>query len=254
MAYATPMLFTLFVWWFSTGLILYLDKLPRATHRRSLAGASALLAAALLGLFATRNDTSVAGAYGAFLCSVLVWGWQEMAFLMGLITGPRREPCPAGCSEGRRLVAAAQTVLYHELALALSAGTILALTWGGANQVGLWTFSVLWVMRLSAKLNLFLGVRNRSEDFLPEHLRYLETFFKRQSINLLFPVSVAAASIAAVLGWDWVFAHDPGRFESVQVNLVSSLLTLGILEHWFMVVPLPASALWQWMVPSTPPR
>ena len=50
-----------------------------------------------------------------------------------------------------------------------------ALTRDGANQVGLWTFVILWAMRQSAKLNVFLGVRNLSEEFLPEHLRYLET-------------------------------------------------------------------------------
>ena len=32
-AVAFPVLCTLFVWWFSTGAILYLDGLPRRTHR-----------------------------------------------------------------------------------------------------------------------------------------------------------------------------------------------------------------------------
>jgi putative photosynthetic complex assembly protein 2 len=41
------------------------------------------------------------------------------------------------------------------------------------NQVGTGTFAVLWVMRISAKLNLFLGVRNLSEELLPPHLAYL---------------------------------------------------------------------------------
>ena len=35
------------------------------------------------------------------------------------------------------------------------------------NQVATWTFALLWVMRLSAKFNLFLGVRNRGEEFGP---------------------------------------------------------------------------------------
>ena len=41
-AYALPILYALFVWWFSTGLILYLDRLPRHTFRWSMLGATAL--------------------------------------------------------------------------------------------------------------------------------------------------------------------------------------------------------------------
>ena len=33
-------------------------------------------------------------------------------------------------------------------------------------------------MRQSAKLNLFLGVRNLGVEFLPQHLRYLQSFFR----------------------------------------------------------------------------
>jgi len=28
--------------------------------------------------------------------------------------------------------------------------------------------------------------------------------------------------------------------------LLATILTLGILEHWFLVVPLPVNAIWQW--------
>ena len=34
-------------------------------------------------------------------------------------------------------------------------------------------------MRQSAKLNVFLGVRNLSEEFLPQHLHYLQSYFTR---------------------------------------------------------------------------
>ena len=29
-------------------------------------------------------------------------------------------------------------------------------------------------------------------------------------------------------------------------TFVGTLLTLAILEHWFLVLPLPADALWSW--------
>jgi hypothetical protein len=33
---AAPVLFALFAWWFSTGIIIYLDGLPRHTYRWSM--------------------------------------------------------------------------------------------------------------------------------------------------------------------------------------------------------------------------
>src|SRR5664279_810985 len=154
--YVAP-LFTLLVWWISTGVILYLDGLPRRTFRWSMLGATLALACACYGLFVTRNNVSVAGAYGAFTCAVLVWAWQEVAFLLGFVTGPSRAPCPQGCRGWRRAGYALQTILYHEFALLVLAMTVYALTRGGANNIGWWTFCVLWMMRQSAKVNLFLG-------------------------------------------------------------------------------------------------
>ena len=163
-----PVLYALFLWWFSTGLILYLDGLPRRTFRWSMLGCTVLALLSLWGLFATRDDTSVLGAYAAFTYGLLVWGWHEMSFLMGYVTGPRREPCPGGCRGWRHLMHAIEAILWHELAIAATAVVMLALTWDSANQVGTWVFMVLWVMRLSAKLNVYLGVPNLTDEFLPE--------------------------------------------------------------------------------------
>ena len=49
-----------------------------------------------------RRQASVAGAYCAFTCALLVWGWQEIAFLLGCVTGPRRSACPHGATGWRR--------------------------------------------------------------------------------------------------------------------------------------------------------
>jgi len=106
-----PMLFALFVWWFSTGVIIYLDGLPRRTFKWSFLGGTLLMFAALWGLAATRNDTSVMGAYLAFTWGTLAWGWQEMSFYMGYVTGPRRTPCPDGCGGLKHFGHAIQTSL-----------------------------------------------------------------------------------------------------------------------------------------------
>lgn len=246
MSYVLPALYTLFLWWFSTGVILYLDGLPRRTFRWTMAAATIVLVVSLWGLVATRNDVSVSGAYIAFTCAVAVWGWQEVGFLLGYITGPRRGPCPVGATGWSRLGFALQTILHHELATASLALILFVGVGSGANRTGVWAYVVLWVMRQSAKLNLFLGVRNLGEKLLPDHLRYFETYFARRRMNLLFPLSLAASTAAAVFVWWNAFTAATGTAAETGSALVGTLLLLAIVEHLFMILPLPADALWRW--------
>jgi putative photosynthetic complex assembly protein 2 len=244
--YLMPILFTLFAWWFSTGVILYLNGLPRWTHPWTMLAATVLLGIGLLGLVATRDDTRVAGAYLAFTSSLLIWAWQEVAFLLGYVTGPRRTALPAGSTGWRRAGYALQTLLHHELALLVLGVAVVAITWDASNPTGLAAFMIFWAMRQSAKLNVFLGVRNCSEDFLPNHLRYLQSYFKRAPMNPLFPVSVIASSWLAMLVWQAAGVEGIRAFDATALTLAGSLLSLAILEHWFMVLPLPSQALWNW--------
>ena len=162
------------------------------------------------------------------------------------MTGPRRTACPVGSTGWRRAGFAIQTLLHHELALMVLCIAVVAVTWGGTNPTGIATFMIFWVMRQSAKLNVFLGVRNLSEAFLPPHLKYLQTYFKRAPMNALFPVSVAVSSWLAVLLWQAAAAHGVSAFEATALTFSGTLLSLAILEHWFMVLPLPSQALWNW--------
>ena len=244
--YLWPVAYTLFVWWLSTGVILYLNGLPRWTHPWTMLGATVLLGVAMLGLAVTRDDTRIGGAYVAFTGALLVWAWQEVAFLLGYVTGPRRTPCPPGSTGWLRAGYALQTLLHHELALIVLGLSVASITWGGTNPTGPCAFLIFWVMRQSAKLNVFLGVRNLNEDFLPVHLKYLQTYFRRAPMNALFPVSVAASSWLAWLIWQAASAHGVTRFEATALTLMGSLLSLAILEHWFMVLPLPSQVLWAW--------
>lgn len=244
-----PILFALFVWWFSTGVIIYLDGLPRKTFKWSFLGGSLLTIGALWGLYATRNDTSIAGAYLAFTWGTLAWGWQEMSFYMGYVTGPRREPCPEGCSGLRHFGHAIQTSLYHELAVIASAVLVVALTWGGANQIGSWTFLIMWWMHQSAKLNVFFGVRNLSEEFLPEHLQFLRSFLTKKPMNAFFPVSVSVSTVVTTLLFQRAFAPDAGAFQAIGFTFLAFLMALAILEHWLLVLPFP-SKIWDWGLKS----
>jgi Protein of unknown function (DUF3623) len=119
--------------------------------------------------------------------------------------------------------------------------------------VGTWTFMILWWMHQSATLNVFLGVRNLNEEFLPEHLHFLKSFLTKKPMNLLFPVSVTVSTIIAVTLVEKAVAPGAGAFRAVGFTLLATMMTLAVLEHWFLVLPLPAAALWRWGLASRAP-
>lgn len=244
--YLLPAAFTLFVWWFSTGVILYLGRLPPWTFKWTMLKSTLLLCFALVGLSISASSATVSSAYCAFTCALLIWGWQEIAFLLGYVTGARRSECPADSRGWKRAWQATETILHHEFALVVLAILVFAVSWNKPNQTGWWTYLVLWTMRLSAKLNLFLGVRNLSENFLPAHLAYLQTYFTRRSWNWLMPISVAAAVTVLVPLWMAASVQPAEGFAATSLCLVAGLLTLAVVEHVFMILPLPTTWLWKW--------
>ena len=185
-AVAPAILYALFVWWFTTGLVLLLVLRQRRTMTVSLVGAALLFPLSLYLLARTGGQASVPGAYLAFTAAIVLWGTQETAFLTGVVTGPRPLPCPPGASGAARLRPAIGAILYHEIALLASGAAVLAVTWGAANQVGALTFLVLWTMRLSAKLNLFLGVPVLNDEAMPRQIEHLRSYFLRGPVNAFF--------------------------------------------------------------------
>lgn len=246
LSYGIAVGYALFLWWFSTGVILYLDKRPEHTYPWSLAGATLALVIAFGVLVWSRDMATVTGAYAGFTAGVVIWGWMEMSYFMGFITGPRKLPCPENCHGWQRFRLALSTSLYHELVIVAAAGLMLWLTWGAVNAVGTWTYLILWLMRWSAKLNLFLGVPNLNEDWLPERIRFLTSYLAKRPMNLLFPVSVSVATVIMCLLVDTAVELPAGSFTGVALMLAATLLALAILEHWFLVLPLTDGALWRW--------
>ena len=240
--------YALFVWWFSTAVIILLDNLPRRTFRWSMAAGSALFAISLWRIAASAHDTSVAGAYGAFTYAVLAWGWQEMSFFMGFVTGPRRTGARQNATIGERFADGVASCLYHELAILATALVIVASTWGEPNQAGTWTFMVLWAMRQSAKLNVFLGVRNLGERFVPTHLHYLLTYMAKRPMNPLMPVSVTAGTTVTVVLAFRIGQPGIGASEAATYTFLVTMLALAVLEHWMLVLPLPFERLWSWVL------
>jgi len=243
--WAFPLLFAVLVWWASTGAILFLDGLDRRTFGLSLGLTGVAAIVSLILLYVYRDTTEPSAAYLSFAAAVVIWGWNEMAFLMGIVTGPRREPADPRAEGWARFRQAAATVIWHELTIAASAIAIVAATWGGANQVGFMTFAILWLMRLSAKLNIHWGAPNVAVEFLPPHLAYLGGYFRRRAANSFFPFAVTAATIATfLLARQAAAASD--AFGLVSYTLAASLAGLAVLEHWLLFVPLSMNWLWNW--------
>jgi putative photosynthetic complex assembly protein 2 len=245
-SYALPPVYAAFVWWFSTGAVLVLVGRARRVEPLTVAIAASLVVGSLYGLAVSAGDASVGGAYIAFTSTILLWGAQEIAFLSGWVTGPRPLPCPTDVMGLKRLGPALAAILYHELTLMACGAAIVALTWRQSNQVALWTFEALWVLRQSAKINLFLGVPVTNDELMPASVRFLKTYFIRKPIGAFFPVSVTLATAVLVILIQRIVEVAVTPFDIVGLTLVSTLFALGVVEHWFMLLPLPAITLWGW--------
>ena len=246
---------TLFLWWFSTGAILWrvrhADRAGGGAHQLSVVLGLPLLIGGIWGLAVTLDDPTANGTYGAFLAALALWGWIELAFLSGIITGPNTDPCPPFARGWDRFWRAATTILWHEAAL-VAALTLLALAaWTAPNPFGLYTFALLFFARLSAKLNLFFGVPRINTEFLPIPLQHLSSHFRHARMNWIFPVSVTLLTFATGC---WLERAWSAPTEAALVGhiLLAALTALALLEHWFMVLPLPDQKLWRWMLPDSP--
>ncbi|MES2021266.1 MAG: putative photosynthetic complex assembly protein PuhE [Pseudomonadota bacterium] len=241
-----PLLFALMLWFIGTAAVVWLDSRPQHTFRTSftLVGWLALIATG--AVWARADDASWGGAYLGFAAAIVIWGWHEMGFLMGFVAGPNRAPCPPGVVGWARFRAATATVIHHEVAIAATALLLFALTWGQPNQAAPLTFLLLFVLRLSAKFNLYLGVPNLSDEVFPAHLAYLKSYFRKRAFNALLPLSIGGS--AALAGWAWTLAEAaPAQSgTATTATLLAGLAALGVVEHLFLVLPLRDAKLWHW--------
>ncbi len=64
-----------------------------------------LLALGVVGFHQTLADASPTGVYVGFLSALAIWGWIELAFLSGVITGPNRGPARRARPDWERFIA-----------------------------------------------------------------------------------------------------------------------------------------------------
>ncbi|MFN4019783.1 MAG: putative photosynthetic complex assembly protein PuhE [Erythrobacter sp.] len=245
-----PFIVTVAIWFIATGLIAWADNRERSTFTGAMliggfAGIAGLVVILIASLVA-----EVWAVYLAFIGALMVWGWHELAFLTGAAAGPRRGLADPDLTGIARFRQAASTVMHHEVALALTALLLISLSWNVPNQIGATVFVLMFAMRLTSKINLFIGVPNSTSEMLPEHLAYLKTYFGRNRLTVVLP-----ASICGILAATWWFAQAAlaapvGSAEMVGASLLATLALLGVLEHLFLALPFRDGMLWGWALPQ----
>ena len=241
-------LFAAAIWWIGTGLVVLVV-------RRSELGIAALLQIIVLvnvsffGLAFSASDATASGAFIAFVSAVCLWGILELAHLLGWLTGPEKSACPDGVVGWSRFLRAVQVGLYHDLLIVAAAVALWVLVWNEPNKVSAYSFTVLWLMRWSAKLNLFLGVANFDSALVPERMQYMASYMRQRSLNPLFPVSVIIGCFAV---WTFAVGALTHTSEHLQTSgmLLGTLAALGVLEHLLLMLPLRDSRLWRWAMPA----
>lgn len=246
--------FALFAWWFFTGAILLIvrraDAGDQVAHGRNVFLTVPFFALGFAGLWISAQEMTVTNVYLAFVAVLLVWGWIELAFLSGVITGPEKAPCPETLRGYPRFARAWDTISRHELLLAGAMLSVVMLTAHAENTVGLWTFVILFTARISAKLNLFFGVPRINTEFVPAPLQHIKTYFRKGPITAAFPIGVTFLSVTAACFAERLFSAQTTA-DTVGFALLTALAALATIEHWFMVIPLPDAKLWRWMLPDT---
>ena len=246
----------LLAWWLSTGLILWrvrvADNGPATGHVVSVIGSVPLLAFGLWGAHQSAHDSTATGIYLGFAAALALWGWIEMAFLSGVLTGPNYAPSPAGLPPRARFSRALMAVAWHELALLFG---LIGLIWassGGQNTIAAATFALLLVARTLAKINLFLGVPHINLQFIPRPIAHMKSHFRTAPATGFFAISICI--LAAITGLLVQRALDGVTAEETLGDTVlAALAALALLEHLFMVLPLPDAKLWAWMLPKSKP-
>jgi putative photosynthetic complex assembly protein 2 len=246
--FALPLLFATVLWFVATGFVLWLDKLPSHTWPVSITLASVASGFAMGGIIATAEETSAWAAYVAFACALVLWGWHELSFLMGFVTGPNRNPCPPDARGWQRFRLAAATLIYHEVAMFVCLLVMAAATWGKPNQTATLTFLLLFVMRLSAKFNIFAGVPHLSTEMMPDHMRYLASYFRIAPPRWFFILSVSGIAVLAAWLADLALSSRGGI--ATGYALAFALVALAFLEHGFLVVPWQDTAIFRWAMPE----
>lgn len=241
-----PIVFVTLLWWSSTGVVLWLANGRKEQLHTRLIFLTVVCAIGFSGLIIASASTAPWAPYLAFSSAIAVWAWIEFTFLAGMVTGPHLTPCPPDVSERKRFHLAFRTIMHHEFALLAALIAIWAINYANGNMMGIYTFGLLWVMRLSAKLTIFSGAPTLSIDMMPHRLAHMKTYFRVDRIGPVFWASMATNSVLLVAAIWCLLTETIHAGARVGLVMLTTLVALAVLEHLFMVLPMRESALWGW--------
>lgn len=242
-----PAAAVLFAWFASTGLVVWLVHRPRATYRAAMLWTSLGAIAGVALIAGTRHDPSASAVYASAVGALAIWAWQEFAFLTGAAAGPRRIAADRNLTELRRFTQAAGALLWHELALATLLLLLVGLSWGMPNNTGAAVFGLLFVLRLAAKLAIFSGVPNMTDELLPAQLHHLRSYYGPRRMSLTLVAMLGASAALSVL----LAARAIASEAAAAPSLLFALAALGTLELLFLALPVRDGALWRWARPTS---
>ncbi|MEO7995848.1 MAG: DUF3623 family protein [Gemmatimonadaceae bacterium] len=224
-------------WWAATGLTLAMQR-SSLTSVASVAIASVFALVGAVLIVKTRTDTTVRSARLAFLGSALVWWWCSTLFYAGI--GINIADSAAVVPPPRTFAFALQAIaatLRPDLVGVFALVLIGILVWRRPNRFALGALFTFWGTLQTAKLNVFMGVRNSGVDWLPEHLVKLSQFFGPPQNSLLLPVTIAGLGICfASMARSSSAADQP--FAKHGYAMIAFLLALAVLEHIMLGVNL----------------
>lgn len=229
-------------WWAATGLTLAMQR-NAFTSMASLVVATLFAAVGAALIVITQYETTVRGARWAFLGAALIWWWCSTIFYAGLGIDIASD-ATSGIPERTFAFAlqAIQATLRPDLVGVFALVVIGALVRRKPNRFAFGALFTFWGTLQTAKLNVFMGVRNSGVDWLPEHLVPLSQFFGPARNSLLLPVTIV--SLAA--GFLWVMQLSRSAATSFGKHgyaMIALLLGLAVLEHVMLGVNL-ALPLW----------
>ena len=232
-------------WWLLTGIALLLVHQPQKVAHRGFIAHSIFTLAAWIYLPFNAATASPIGVAGGFLLGLTIWGWLEISYLLGYVNGPNHKVYTGGPSTWQRFKGALATTIYHEATVLTSVALLVAMSVDQPNRTACYTVTVLCLMRWSAKLNLFFGVRAFNDRWLPDHLHYLTSYLRVGSASWLLPISTLAGFF---ITFEIYELAEQSSVMSTQLSLylVASLMLLASIEHIFLLFPVNEAALWRW--------
>jgi len=247
--YGAAIAFVILAWWLSTGTILFAAGREKPKLVPLMAVASAMALAGFAALWISTAMRDVAGVYLGFMGALAIWGWHEASFLAGIVTGPRRIASRPGATGFERFRDAFLAIRDHELAIAATGFLVIAVSVGAQNRIGMWTFLLLWGMRITAKLVLFLGAPHVAVAMLPPRLAYLASYFRTDRTSAAFPAFLVGMMLVFVLLCVEA-ATAASLHDAISATVLATFLGLAIAEHLLLVLPVSDAALWRWAMPE----